>query len=147
MGATGQLGAKRFQWGRLQDVRKDTEIRRAARDIQLGRQRHRFARIADLCLKEVIRAPIDFVGDAVEHVGPVRDRCRAPAAYRLMARRDGLVDHGLGGLVHVCKADARCRVDAGEALFAIDEPAIDEVSVLLQHDCSLARSGPLGKPC
>ncbi|KWT68594.1 hypothetical protein APV28_2731 [Comamonas testosteroni] len=46
----------------------------------------------------------------------------------------------------ICEANASRWIDACKPLFALDEPAIDKVSVLLQHECSLRTNGGLALP-
>ena len=121
----------------LHHVGEDLEIRRAARDVDVLRQRVRLAGVGDFGVQELGEAPIDLVGHRVHEFAALRDVHAAPRPVERRVR--GLhrgVDLRLARLGHhadqpivhrrpVLESLARLRGD----IFAVDE--IEDL--LLRH--------------
>ena len=113
----------------LHDIGKDAEIGRAAWDVEMARHRHRLAGIGDLCSKEIRKARLDAVGDAMQRRSAFGGRQLAPRPLqRAPGRRYRVIDIGLGGLFDQRMHSASRRVDivheiadAARKIRAVDE--------------------------
>ena len=65
-------------------IRKDAEIRRAPRDVDVRGNGAGLAGVGDFGIEKIIEAPIDLASDGVEHLGSL---CEAHAPPRTLQRR------------------------------------------------------------
>ncbi len=108
------------------DVGEDAEVRRAARNVEMARERHRFARIGDFRLQEIVEAFFDPVGDLAQQIDARLQRHPAPGAFQRSLRgAHRRVDHRAVGLVNLRDHGAVDRIDLGELPAAADELAVD----------------------
>jgi len=126
------VGRRRFEEFRrhvLDDVGEDLEVGRAARNVDVARQAHRFAGIGTFGREEFVETPIDAVGHGVEQLGALGHRQPAPRSFQCRARCPHRgVDLRLAGLMH---HGDHLPVDGGvflEGLSGGDEGAVDEIA-------------------
>ncbi len=108
------------------DIGEDAEVRRAARNVEMARERHRFAGIGDFRLQEIVETPFDPFGDLAQQIDARLQRHPAPGTLQRGPRRaHRRVDHRAVGFVNLRDHGAVDRIDLGELLPAAGELAVD----------------------
>ena len=108
------------------DVRENAEVRRAARNVEMARERHGLPGVRDLGLEEIVEALLDPLGDLAQQIDARLQRHPAPGTFqRGPGRAHRRVDHRAVGLVNLRDHGAVDRIDLGELPPAADELAVD----------------------